>query len=717
MFKEIVKRTLRIPRLVVAESGDGRAMTRQLDSALMSVGFKLSKDALEYFNELNPIIVKDASINILSAVKELVGDNIKHNVYFIDFPENIPDTLEFWTELIKDALQNPRSAGTVAGQLQMGYVNLLDLPKYGKYLHSYEDMVACHEELIPSFKDRITVLHLGNTLTKEVTTLYCSLAGSVIPLNEEDRGLLQRLAEVCLDSSQPDKIPIRENKAIINMVRLENGAGLIADTPTDILRLACALSGGDATLLINTKFKSFPRRIRRALVDALDSIIKDQPAKLADVNQYSERWKRLGERLHVYECNNREHAEDVFAVARGDKKVRSLMGKVELAFSNEDVGKAIFLLSSAPGVFFRSLDRIINAIPDKSVNSLIKTVERIIPKVSARVVLSVRQHLQNRLLPGRARIFANSKGTSWVTEDKRAPLEKTIVEKLFKVFDNDMLGRIEPLKNLVVDEAMSGVAVPLSDKNKASGFAVLPRGSVMPIDCEILRFFMHWKQHHRRTDYDLSAIMLNDNFESLGHLSYTNLRSGVNVHSGDITSAPNGASEFIDINLDKTKCKYVVPSVNIFSGESFEDVEESFFGFMERTYAQKGKPFEARTVRTKSDIRGKGRVALPLVFIRDANGKWYVKWVHMYLNGRPNFNKVEINRLSTSLLMASVVEYDYLSLSYVIDLMKQRADSYSVYKGQKIESPVTFIGLEEPEGLPEGSTVFTLNNLQDLLPA
>lgn len=715
MFKEIVKRTLRIP-MVHGTTGDGRIMTRQLDSALMSIGFKLSKDVLEHFNVLHPVVVKDVASSILTTVQELVGDHVKHNVYFIDFPNNIPDTVEFWTNLIRDALLDPDSAGKIAGQLQTGVINLLDLPKYGKYLHSYEDMVAGHEEFIPSIKDRMTVLHLGKSLPEEVVALYHSLAGSVIPLNDDDRKLLQKLVEVCLTDPQPDVIPVRENKAIVNLVRLENDKSLLVDTPTDILRLACALSDGDVTLLETTKFKSFPRSTRRALVYALNDIIGKQSAKLMDVNQYSEQWKRLGERLHVYEYKDALNAQDVFAVARGDKKARSLMGKVELAFSEKNINKAIALMSTSPGILFRNMDRVICSLSDENKNVLVGTVKRIIPKVSARVILSVRQHLQNRLKQGTDRIFANRKGTAWVTTDNRPLLRRVVVDELFDVFDRNMLSRIPHIKRLIVDKSMSGTAIPLSDKNKASGFAVMPRGSITPVEGKILRFFIRWKQNSHVTDYDLSAIMLDKNFESLGHLSYTNLSKYDGAHSGDITNAPNGASEFIDIDLEKTGSKYIVPSINVYSGEGFEEIGESFFGFMERTPEQVGKPFEPATVRTKSDIRGKGKVSLPLVFVKGAGGKWYAKWIHLYLSGMPSMNRVEVNRMSTSLLVKSIVGYDYISLMYIIALMRQKAESFSMYQGQKIEDPATFVGLVTPEGLPDGSTVFTLNNLQDLLP-
>ena len=125
-----------------------------------------------------------------------------------------------------------------------------------------------------------------------------------------------------------------------------------------------------------------------------------------------------------------------------------------------------------------------------------------------------------------------------------------------------------------------------------------------------MRFFVYWKQRERRTDYDLSVLLLDDDFEVAGQVSWTNLSELGAVHSGDITEAPDGATEFIDLDLGRVSARYVVPQVNVYSGEGFDDAEEAFFGFMERAPEQRGRPFEPRTVRAKSDLFGTGaRVA------------------------------------------------------------------------------------------------------------
>ncbi|MER6925909.1 TerD family protein, partial [Streptomyces spiralis] len=272
--------------------------------------------------------------------------------------------------------------------------------------------------------------------------------------------------------------------------------------------------------------------------------------------------------------------------------------------------------------------------------------------------------------------------------------------------------------HLLIDPDALDVALPLSGKATASGFGVLPRGSVSPVDGELLRFFVYWKQTERTTDYDLSALLLDADYATVSWLSYTNLRDAEGEHSGDITDAPEGASEFINLRLGAVRGSCVVPQVNIFSGEGFEEVEESFFGFMLREAEQKGRPFEPRTVRMKSELRGPGRVALPLVFLRGADGRWRAKWLHLYLKGTPTSNRVEGNRVTVAALLRAVVEVEQLTVRHLVDLMTDSTTTVTMWDGKTLPAgPVTYIGLERPDGLHPDSRIVTPGNLGDLIPA
>ncbi|WP_445525777.1 TerD family protein [Streptomyces cyslabdanicus] len=715
----VIRHTHRIP-FPKGPAGEGGVAARQFDAALMSVGFKLSAELLERLSGLSEGTVVDTAVRTLGTVREMVGDHVRHNVYFVDFPANVPDTFDFWARCIAEALPDDGTRASILEQLSTGVVNLLTLPSYGDYRHTYTEMLAHHDELIAAAGDRMTVLHLGGSLDDELTSLYLALTGSSTPLGEDGLRDLRDLAGHCVDGPQPAEIPVRENRAVVNQARLMAGAGLLLDTVTDVLRLACALSGGDVTLQEPTRLRTLPRAVRRALLAGLDEVVAAAPAKLADVPAHREMWKRLGERLHPHEYPRWPHAADVFAVARGEKTARSLDGRVEELLATSDITGAVELLKAAPGKLFRSLDRLLRtALTQDERDAVVAAAKQVVPNVSGRVALSVRQHLHNRAKEtGEQRVFVNRLGRAWVTDDTRAPVPAPERERLIAALDAELRRRLPPAGHLLIDPDVLDVALPLSGRATASGLGVLPRGSVSPVDGELLRFFVYWKQTARTTDYDLSALLLNADYATVSWLSYTNLRDAEGEHSGDITDAPDGATEFINLRLGAVRGTCVVPQVNIFSGEGFEEVEESFFGFMLREAEQKGRPFEPRTVRMKSELRGPGRVALPLAFLRGSDGRWRAQWLHLYLKGTPTSNRVEGNRVTVATLVRGIVEREHLTVRHLTDLMTEGATTVTVWDGKAVPAgPVTYVGLERPDGLHPESRVVTPENLRDLIPA
>lgn len=434
-----------------------------------------------------------------------------------------------------------------------------------------------------------------------------------------------------------------------------------------------------------------------------------------------EEWKRLGERLHPHEYPQWPYAAEVFAVARGEKKARSFDSRVEELLAMHDVTGATRLLTSAPGKLFRSLDRLLRmALTEDERDCVVTAAEEVAHEVSGRVVLSVREHFHNRAeATGERRVFVNRLGRAWVTEDERPPVLPPQRRRLIAALDAEIGRRLPSPECLLVDPDVLDVALPLSGKATAAGLGVLPRGSVSPVEGELLRFFVYWKQTLQRTDFDLSAVLLDDRYQTLAWLSYTALTQLEGEHSGDITDAPDGASEFINLRLGAVRGTYVVPQVNIFSGEGFEEVEESFFGFMLRETEQQGRPFEPATVRMKSDLRGPGRVALPLAFRRDQDGSWTAKWLHLYLRGTPSANRIEGNRVTVATLLRGIVERKHLTVRYVTDLMTggDRGATVTLWDGETVPAgPVTYIGLARPDGLHPDSRVITPENLRDLIP-
>jgi hypothetical protein len=402
-------------------------------------------------------------------------------------------------------------------------------------------------------------------------------------------------------------------------------------------------------------------------------------------------------------------------VARGEQRVPTLTGRAEAKIRAGAIGSAASVLSAAPGLLLRSADRLLRQAPASERTTVIEVVTGALGSASGRVLCSLREHVANRLTPASTRMYANRSRRSWVGPDKRAPLPAELVAELSSLLDAEISARLPELERpLLVDPDVLDVALPLSGKAAEGGFMVLPRGSRAPVSGELLRFFTYWRQTSRRTDYDLSMLLLDDDFYTAGQVSWTNHHQDGAVHSGDITDATNGATEFIDVPLT-IPAPYVVPQVYIYAGESFDEVAESMFGYQTRTRDQRGAPFDARTVRARSHMRGPGRVALPMVFAKGQHG-WQAVWLHLYLRGWPAFNRVEENTSTTAERVRALVERRYLTVSYLVDLWRARAEVAN-WNGRLPDQPVTFIGIEAPDNLPEGSQTYTLDRLNELIPA
>ncbi|KOX24066.1 TerD family protein [Nocardiopsis sp. NRRL B-16309] len=722
LHSEIVKRTLRVPE-PSGKPGDGTAATRQFDAALLTAGFTCSTDLLRHLSALRPEDVLATAGPVLAAVGAAVGDHVQHNVYFADFPEHVPDTADFWLKCLADALTDPDVKPEAV--FSAGGVDLLELPEYGRYQHGFDALLRVREPFVASAKDRVSVLHLGRPLAEEARALYLDLAAGPLPLSEDDLVLLEVLAGECSDGEQPERIPVRENRAVINRARIAQGRAPLVDTVTDVLRLACALSDGDVSLDEPTRFRSFRRSERRALMTALEGVVGSSRAKLGDVARHRERFKRLGERMHPHEYPKLPHAREVFAVARGETRVHGLNARIEAAFADGDTGRVLDLLATAPGMLVRSLDRVLRQATEEGAERVAATVDEHADQVAPRVLVSAREHLASRRREGVVRMFVNQRARAWVQRDERERLPAERVAPVVAALDAAVARRLPRFDRVLVDDAVRTVAVPRSGKGVAGGVGVLPRGSAMPVDGERLRFFVHWRQEAQRTDLDLSVQLLDADFAGAGQVSWTNLRGEGLVHSGDIVEAPEGATEMIDLDLAKLAgdVSHVVPQVLLYSGEGFLELAESFFGFMTRDGEQEGMPFEPRTVRAKSDLRGASRVALPLVFSRAKGGGWTARWLHLFMTGRLASNRVEETGVTAGLLARALVERDAFTVGDLLTMTERAGARVGPFEaGESAEEAVpegerwAYVGLERPDGLPEGTEVFTARELGALLP-
>ena len=117
-------------------------------------------------------------------------------------------------------------------------------------------------------------------------------------------------------------------------------------------------------------------------------------------------------------------------------------------------------------------------------------------------------------------------------------------------------------------------------------------------------------------DLDLSAVAYADGWKHIGHVAYYNLREDYATHSGDITSAPKGASEFLDIDISKALAagvRYIVMNVNVYTQQKFSELDECYAGWMLRDKPQSGEVYDPRTLEDKADISMEAQAGIPLI--------------------------------------------------------------------------------------------------------
>ncbi|MFE7227206.1 TerD family protein [Nocardioides sp. NPDC057577] len=714
----LIRSTWTVPRAPETSAGrpDGEVLARQVDVALMAAGFKASPEVLAHLAEVEESVGREMAEEIVAITAAAVGARAKHNIYFRDFPRNVPDTVDFWVGLLTEALATVTSEEEIDRLFPTkGGLNLLALPRYGRYQHTYTEMVAAHGAFVPALSDRRTVLRLGAPVEEAAHELYLAWAARTTPPSLEELADLAVLAEFCADMEQPVAVPARERLAVVNAAQVRAGRSPHVTTVTDVLRLAVALSGGDVTLATPTRFVSLPRRLRRLLLGALDAVVAKDSARAADAVREREAWKRLGERLHAGEYPQSSYATEVFATARDPRRMPTLAARVERAVINGELTAAVATLATAPGMLVRAFDRMIRMASTPAEHAaVLDAVESALPKVAGRLVLSLREHVVNRADVGGARVFVNRRGHAHAEQDRRGALDAETIARVRAACDVEYRRRLDLGEQVVIDPSMLGVTLPLSGRVRSDGFGTLPRGSRTRIDGEALRFFVHWRQARERTDLDLSCLLLHADFTFASQVSYTELTGAGMVHSGDIVEAPEGASEMIDIELGRVRADVIVPQVNVYSGESFEQCAEAYFGYMERSPGQEGLPFEPATVRMRSDLTGPGRVSLPVAFVRRA-GVWQALWLNLSQPGAPRFNTVEGNAGLTTEQVRAIDARTHLDLGYLAGLLRASETSVTI---DSVPLPgSTFISSEMPDDVPEGCRVITPRNLMDLVPA
>jgi hypothetical protein len=647
--------------------GTGGATRAQVASAVREVtAFRcvLAEPLIERLGMLSAIELKHWLREIVGVLRRETGAHVHHRPFYPDFPEQVLAASE--AQLYLNAV--------------MHYLTLRRLPAAE---HSRPAMLE------GNFISR--VIELGSV--SEFESLLEPLVSSRTSLSEEeaaDVAWFIRTYKSDVFRLLPEVVPFRENRALVggtllvhvaDDTRVEAFLERNVETATDVLRLAVALSGGDVSLTTaTTRFTAMKRSTRRLLLRLLDNI----PHATEDLMRHAERWKRLAEVLHPGDYADKyPRALGALRAARRNEAPASFGSRVETLLARRHIDTLTPMLQSRPGEFARRLDVTLRRATEPE--SVLDAFEAIASQVSSPVLLQLLAHLRTpRPLPLRAFIPKGAFAKIYGIRDRREPIDPTVLARAASICEDALVTRftsLPPLGRCFVDPALKEYRAPLAQRASSKSLRTLVRGSRLPMpDTRFIRLFLWWKNGSGRTDIDLSAAFFDANFAFKQTVAYYNLKDFGGCHSGDIIDAPEGASEFIDLDLDvlvEKGIRYVVTSINSFTEQPYCDLPECFAGWMARADVASGEAFEPRSVFDRIDIASDTGICLP--FVMDLQERRMI-WADLGLASSARWNNVSNNLSGVSLMLRALVHIPRPDLKTLFDLHVRA-------RGERVDSP------------------------------
>lgn len=424
----------------------------------------------------------------------------------------------------------------------------------------------------------------------------------------------------------------------------------LVKTATDVLRIAVAVSNGDVSLATASRFKANARKDRKWLLGMLERVETSSCEKqvLADMFLRRERFLRLGEQLHPGEYRNKfPRALRLFTALREGQKPENENRAVQDLIQAGDILGAVVRLSRRPGVLARSLANVLRKSDAGSRPSAVAGFARVADQVTTPVLLQVLNYFKHAPDRVSTRVFLPKALTGKMFTQENSELcnmelDSATRAAVISACETALIARFAgqgPLGKVYVDPALKTQFVPFAQRSSSKMLKTLVRGSSLALAAgePVTRFFVWWSEsgldadgkpvETGRIDVDLSVVALDSDFNAVAHCSWTGLRSagGALVHSGDITSAPSGACEFIDVHHDRLPAEwaYLALVVNSYTEQSFAEMPECNLGWMGRGDPDSGEIFEPRTVQNKIDLTAGAHAAVPaLIDLRGRRLLW-----------------------------------------------------------------------------------------------
>ncbi|OUM64728.1 hypothetical protein PIROE2DRAFT_53907 [Piromyces sp. E2] len=588
---------------------------------LSNLGYSMDEKMFRVVATFSSAEIDTLNNELIPSLKELIGADVHYEPLYPNFPDQVME----------------------AKNIHLYLIALLHYWTDGKF--------RPYTEVKERESEPIEVQYKNITIGKEedIHELMFNLMNAAEAISEQDITDLKTYFVKYKDfiNNIPETIVNKENLAVTTNLIIQNSEEIPIDkiiprynVVTDVLRLAAVMSGQSASLPKTTRFKSFSNKERKLLMQLLNNCGN----RLEDFFRYRNMWERVCERIHPGKYRNiyPDLIDDLLGVYKLKKNEKAFKreienykiilnfrfsSKVEDKLNRKEFDEALDLLSQRPGIFSRRLDELLSKVSDN--DKVLKYFEEIAPKVSVKVLLSLKGYFQKRCEKLKVRVFLIKGIVSklYLKTDVKEVLDLSLCEKICAICDQSLINHFKDkpkMNNVYLSEKLKKHIVPLDVRSASSALETYSKGSRFDF-CNKVRLFIWWTNTKKgeRIDIDLSVMIYNENFENLGHVSFTELSDDKFqiYHSGDIVDGGDvdgdGAAEFIDFDPDQVVAnggRYIATSVISYCGYTFDKLENCKFGWMERESLKSNELFEPKTVRQKLDLNVAKTSTTPVIF-------------------------------------------------------------------------------------------------------
>ncbi len=559
-----------------------------------------------------------------------------------------------------------------------------------------------------------------------IEKLFIDLLSSNVTLSE------QYLDDVCVLTNNKsikelekymEYIQMKETLTAVSSYILKKEGVLVGNfkTATDILRLIAKISDVE----LNNKhihFAYFSRAELSQLMTKLENLQNPMP----DIKRYSKPWhtffKLYAKKINFHKYPKVRKAADMlfgdisYMTERGkiNEEIKRLPIMSEENLDNFVKGFIIFY-----GDYVREILSLLNKAKENQHEKLLIGLENCVTKVNTRILFQLYDRIINlkakdKTIPR----LVNSKG-KWRKLRESISLSDELLNRVLQIVEDGIKTQLkekETLGKVFIDEDYKNIMLTTSEKDSNVSLRPMTRGSRIKFNpnAEVLRFFVAWKNLDEKTlkelntiydrvDVDLSALTFNENLEFNDVVAYYNQKKSGFAFSGDITNAPEGALEYIDVfDLERLKKKgnrYILMQIRSYNGYTFEEINSVYAGVMELTSieAKEKKNMYSTAITEGFQIVSSERTANTILV--DLKNYEYI-WLDMNMDSykldifQNALNYEEIPYLNDMLRYFSRKQYVTM-----YDLLKLNADVRGVLTKDKKEADVIFKKVDNKNNL------------------